>query len=202
MISNWSYSPETLNSGKNRRFFVPCDLEIWRMTLKKRGHLSCAASSWVHHFIAIGELKLELQTNLSQNGRYFMSCDLEIWGMTLKNNRAPLLQHQALCIIFSPCVNSNWNYGPETAKWGHDLCDLDLLPLTFTFCMDITSVNGKNSWKFQDDTITGTLWKRCKSRTDVQADGQKCSKSCLVASKNTKLGKQIIRSNYDILFFQ
>ena len=31
---NWSYSPETLNSGQNRRFFVLCDLEIWRMTWK------------------------------------------------------------------------------------------------------------------------------------------------------------------------
>ena len=35
MNSNWSYSPETPNLGQNRRFFsVPCDLEIWRMTLK------------------------------------------------------------------------------------------------------------------------------------------------------------------------
>ena len=32
--SNLSYSPETLNSGQNRRFFEPCDLAIWRMTLK------------------------------------------------------------------------------------------------------------------------------------------------------------------------
>ena len=32
--SNLSYSPETLNSGQNRAFFVPCDLEIWQMTLK------------------------------------------------------------------------------------------------------------------------------------------------------------------------
>ena len=32
--SNWSYSPETLNSGQNRRFFKPCDLEILQMTLK------------------------------------------------------------------------------------------------------------------------------------------------------------------------
>ena len=31
---NWSYSPETLNSGQNQRFFVLCDLEIWRLTLK------------------------------------------------------------------------------------------------------------------------------------------------------------------------
>ena len=45
-------------------------------------------------------------------------------------------------------------------KWGHDLCDLDLWP----FCMDITSVNGNNSWKFQGDTMTGTLSKRCDRR--------------------------------------
>ena len=32
--SNLSYSPETLNSGQDRHFFVPYDLEIWRMTLK------------------------------------------------------------------------------------------------------------------------------------------------------------------------
>ena len=40
--SNLSYSPETLNSGQNRRFFEPCDLEILRMTLKKnRASLLC-----------------------------------------------------------------------------------------------------------------------------------------------------------------
>ena len=31
--SNWSYSTETLDSGQNWRYFVPSDLEIWRMTL-------------------------------------------------------------------------------------------------------------------------------------------------------------------------
>ena len=31
---NWRYSPETANLGQNRRFFEPCDLRIWRMTLK------------------------------------------------------------------------------------------------------------------------------------------------------------------------
>ena len=40
--SNWSYSLETLNSGQNRQFFVPCDLEIWWMTLKNyRAPLLC-----------------------------------------------------------------------------------------------------------------------------------------------------------------
>ena len=31
---NWSYSSETPNLGQIRRFLAPCDLEIWRMTLK------------------------------------------------------------------------------------------------------------------------------------------------------------------------
>ena len=77
-------------------------------------------------------------------------------------------------------MNSNWSYDPETAKWDHDLLDLDLWHLTLAFCMDITSVNGNISWKFQDDTMTGTLSKRCDGRTD----GQKCSKRCLVPAKN------------------
>ena len=34
MNSNWSYSPETPTLGQIRRFLEPCDLEIWRMTLK------------------------------------------------------------------------------------------------------------------------------------------------------------------------
>ena len=57
-ISNWSYSPETLKSGPNRRFFVPCDLEIWRMTLKNRTPLLCCfklcASFHIHQWIQTG----------------------------------------------------------------------------------------------------------------------------------------------------
>ena len=58
------------------------------------GHLFYATSSFVYHFIAIGEFKLELQSgnaNLGQIRRFLKPCDLEIWRMTLKNNRAPLL---------------------------------------------------------------------------------------------------------------
>ena len=42
------------------------------------------------------------------------------------------------------------------AKVDFDLCDLDIWPLTLTFCMGITSVIGNNPWKFHDDTMTGT----------------------------------------------
>ena len=34
MSSKWRFSPETLNSGQNCRFFVRRDLQIWRMTSK------------------------------------------------------------------------------------------------------------------------------------------------------------------------
>ena len=54
--SNWSYSPETPNSGQNLQFFVPCDLEIWRMTLKNNGapllyYIKLCASSLSHRWI-------------------------------------------------------------------------------------------------------------------------------------------------------
>ena len=120
--SNWSYSPETPNLGQIRRFLEPCDLEIWRMTLKNNrasqlcylklyasfrshrwiqagvtvrkcpiwvkidyffsrvtlkfdgwpsktiGHLFYATSSLVHHFVAIGEFRLELQSENAKSG--------------------------------------------------------------------------------------------------------------------------------------
>ena len=155
MNSNWSCCPETSNLGQIRRFLEPCDLEIWRMTLKNNrapllcyfklyasfrshwwiragvtvrkrpiwvkiddffsrvtlqfdvwpwktiGHLFYSTSSFVHHFVAIGVLKLELQSgNLGQIGRFLEPCDLEIWWMTLKNNRAPLLCYFKFCASF------------------------------------------------------------------------------------------------------
>ena len=54
--SNWSYSPETLNSGQNRRFFFLCDLEIWWMTLENNRapflyHIKLCASFQIHRWI-------------------------------------------------------------------------------------------------------------------------------------------------------
>ena len=119
--SNLSYCPETPNLSQIRRFLEPCDLEIWRMTLKNNraplqcyfklcasfrshwwfetgdtvrkwpiwvkiddffscvtlqfdvwpwktiGHLFYSTSSFVHHFVANGEFKLEL---LSRNAQF------------------------------------------------------------------------------------------------------------------------------------
>ena len=143
------------------RFFSPCDLEIWCMTLKnnrapllyyiklcvsfqihrwiqtkvtvrKRSirvkigdflscvtlkfdgwpwktieHLFYMTSSFVHHFIPIGEFKFQLQSGnaqFGQNWRFFEPCDLQILRMTLQNNRAPLLCYFKLCASF--CTHS------------------------------------------------------------------------------------------------
>ena len=54
-----SYSPETLNSGQNRHFFVPCDLEIWRMTFENNRaplpyNIKLCASFQSHEWIQTG----------------------------------------------------------------------------------------------------------------------------------------------------
>ena len=202
------------NLGQIRRFLEPCDLEIWRMTLKynrapllccfklyasfcshrwikagvtvrKRpiwvkindifsrvtlqfdvwpwktiGHLFYTTSSFVHHFVAIGDFKLELQSGNAQfgsNSTIFRA----VWPWNLtddleKQKGTSPKHHQAICIISSSYVNSNWSYSPETVKLGRDLCDLDLWPLTLTFCMDVTFVTGNHSWKNDDDTMMRT----------------------------------------------
>ena len=61
-----AYSPEMPNLGQNRWCFVPCDLEIEGWPWKTIGHLFFAVSSFVQHFIAIGEFKLELQSGNAQ----------------------------------------------------------------------------------------------------------------------------------------
>ena len=74
---------------------------------KTIGHLFYATSSFVHHFLPIGEFKRELQSgnaNLGQIWRFLEPCDLEIWRMTLQNNRAPLLCYFKLCASF----RSHW----------------------------------------------------------------------------------------------
>ena len=80
--------------------FVPCDLEIWRMTLKsKRAPILCCFKLG-HHFIVISEFKLKLQSGNAQfvsKSMIFKPCDLEIWRMTLKNNRAHILCYFKLC---------------------------------------------------------------------------------------------------------
>ena len=137
---------------------VTLQFDVWPW--KTIGHLFYATLSFVHHFVAIGDFKLELQSGNAQlrsNSTIF----IVVWPWNLtddleKQKGTSSKQHQAICTISSSYVNSNWSYSPETVKLGCDLFDLDLWPLTLTFCMDLTLVIGNNSWKFHDDTMMGT----------------------------------------------
>ena len=63
-----AYSPETPNLSQNRWCLVPCDLEIWWMTLEKnRAPLLCCFKLCAT-FIAIGGFKLELLSGNAQFG--------------------------------------------------------------------------------------------------------------------------------------
>ena len=102
--SKWRHSTETPNLCQNRRFSVPCDLEIWRKTLKNnRAPLLCyvklCASLHSHLWNGNGVTVRKRQIWVTI-GEFFVPGDLEIWQMTLKNNRAPLLRYFKLFALF------------------------------------------------------------------------------------------------------
>ena len=94
VISNWI---QIVN------FSAHVTVKFDRWPGKTIGHLFYATSSFVHHFVAISELKLELQSGNAQSGDS-EPCDFEIWRMTLQNNKAPLLCYFKLCASF----HSHW----------------------------------------------------------------------------------------------
>ena len=63
-----SYSLKKLESGQNWQFFVLCDLEFWWMSLKNYRATLPYHTKFVHHFKAIDEFKLELQSGNFQFG--------------------------------------------------------------------------------------------------------------------------------------
>ena len=66
--SNRSYSPKTLNSDQNLRFLYHVTLKFDGWSCKTIGHLFCATSVFVHHYIAISEIKLDLRSGNAQIG--------------------------------------------------------------------------------------------------------------------------------------
>ena len=78
----YSYSPETPNLGKSRRVTlnVPCDLEIWWITLKNnRAPLRCNFKL-CHWWIQTGVIVQKLP---NWGKICFIVCDLDLWHLTL-----------------------------------------------------------------------------------------------------------------------
>ena len=99
-------------------FLSHVTLEFDGWPWKTIGHLFYVASSFVHHFITIGEFKPKLQSGNAQFGSksaIYCPCDLEIWRMTLKNNRASLLCFFKLYASF----HSHWWIQPGVTVRKH-----------------------------------------------------------------------------------
>ena len=86
VYQNLSYSPELLNLCQSQPFFVPCDLEIWRMTLKNNSAplLCCfklCASFHSHQWILTGVTVWKLP--------FWVKIDDFLSHVTLKYDRWP-----------------------------------------------------------------------------------------------------------------
>ena len=95
-----------------RRFFSPCDLEIWWMTSKNYRvpllhYIKLCASS-------------QTPRCSGQNRWFFVPYDLEIWWMTLKNNRAPLPCYIKLCASFQAIGEFELELHSGNAQFGSE----------------------------------------------------------------------------------
>ena len=88
-------------------FFSRVTLSFDEWPWQTIGHLFHGTSSFVHHFVAIGEFKLELQSRNTQSGSN-STIFITVWPWKLmddlENNRAPFLCYFKLCASF----RSHW----------------------------------------------------------------------------------------------
>ena len=90
--------------GSKFVIFVPCDREIWQMTLTNNWApllcyfklcVSFHSHWWIRTWITARKPPIRVKTC-----DFFVLCELGIWWMTLKNNRALLLCYFKLCVSF------------------------------------------------------------------------------------------------------
>ena len=125
--------------SKSTIFFSRVTFQFDGWPWKTIGHLFYATLSFVHHFVAICEFKLELQSGNAQfgsNSTIFRAA--WPWNLTddLEKQQGPSsMLLQAFCTISQPLVNSNWSYSPEPPKLGQmrrflEPCDLEIWRMT------------------------------------------------------------------------
>ena len=132
--------------------------KFYRWPWKTIGHLFYATSSFVHHFVAIYEFKLELWSGKAliwvKISNFFVPCELEISQMAFKNDREPLPCYIKLCASFHRHMwiqtgivvqkRLNWALTPVTLTF-----DLWPWPLAWTslLSMVITPENFMIHWQ-------------------------------------------------------
>ena len=179
MYSNWSYSPETPNSAQYQRFFVPCNLEIWQMTMNNNmgpllTYVKLCASFRSHWWIETGVTvrKRPIWVKIGD----FLS------PVTLKFDRrpshAPLLCYFKLCTSFrshlwiqtgviirkKPKLGQNlpWPLWPWPLTCGLALAWTSLLSMVISF---------ENFLTIQWQKHSQNVW-QTDGRTDGWTDGK------------------------------
>ena len=104
-------------------FLSRANLKFGRWHWKTLGHLFYTTLSFVYHFKANDEFKLELQSGNAQLwGKIgvFSHVTSKFDGWPRKTIWHLLYTTQALCILSKPWVNSNWSYSREIPKLGQN----------------------------------------------------------------------------------
>ena len=135
MNSNWSYRHKTLNSGQNWQFVVPCDLKIWRMTLKNNRapllcHFKLCASSHSHMWVQ-NEVTVRKRSSWVKIGDFLSRVTLQMDGWPWKTIEhifyatSSLVHHFiANCQFKMELESGNAKSGSKSAIFV--LCDLDI----------------------------------------------------------------------------
>ena len=128
--SNWSYSPEMLNSGKNWRFFIPRELEIWWMTLKNNRapllyYIKLCAAFQSHWHIQTG-VAVRKRSIWVKIGNFLsrVTLKIDVWpwkkiGHLFYTTSSFVI---VVCIISNPLVKSNLSDSLETLTSGKNWC--------------------------------------------------------------------------------
>ena len=170
-------------------FFSRVTFKLDRWPWKTIGHFFYHISSFVYHFIPIGEFKLELQSGNAQFGSK-STIFIAVWPRNFtddpeKQKGTSSMLLQALCIISYPLVNSNWSYSLETPNLGQirrflETCDLEIWWMTLKnnraplLCYFKLCVTFRSHWWIQTgDTVRKCLiWvKDFYSRVTLKFDG-------------------------------
>ena len=163
-------------------FFSRVTLKFNRWHWKTIGHLFYAASSFVHHFVAIGNSNLNYSSetpNLGQNRRFF---PMWPWNLTddLENqNRAPLLCYFKLCASFRSHMwiqtgvtiwkQLNW------VQWSMVITPENFMKIQWQKHSEKVVTHRQTDGRTERQTERGVLraaWSQLKSVTDRQADRQ------------------------------
>ena len=139
-IDKFNLKLQSKNATVVSKLAICCPVWPWNSTDgidKTIGHIFYATSSFLHHFVATGEFKVELhvvwERPIGSNSTFFCRVTLKFDGWHWKTNRASLLSNIKLYALFHHLM---WIQSAVTVRkllsWVFT-SDLDLWPWPFAW---------------------------------------------------------------------